>query len=257
MTESEESGDFSSRRGPFTFRVVRALCYHFFRLLAKLLFRPFVKIYALRPDLAERGGACILAANHISHFDPPLIGITVRRKIDWMGMEELFRQPLVAAWFRAIDTFPVDRAHLDRRAVRETLLRLRAGRAIGMFPEGGIRDGERSVLEGASMRPGVAGLAQMTGAPVIPCVIMGSDRCYNLARLWRPGRRVPVWIGFGRALEVEAGADRAAGRTALEESIGTALRELAAEMRIHFALRDQDLPQAPGRRMLEGAESLP
>jgi len=213
-----------------------------------MLFAPFVRIHVLRHAPGPRKGAWILAANHISHFDPPLIGIAVRRKIDWMGMAELFRLPVAAAWLHAVDAFPVDRFHLDRRAVRIALTRLRAGHVVGMFPEGGIRDGAGSVLEGAPARPGVAGLSQMTAAPVIPCVIMGSDRCYILPRVWRPWRRIPVWIAFGEPLLAPAGDDRAAARAALEGRIAAAFRELGLEMRRHFGLREDDLPQSATRR---------
>jgi 1-acyl-sn-glycerol-3-phosphate acyltransferase len=219
--------------------------------MAKMLVAPFVKFHVLRPEICRRKGAWILASNHISHFDPPFLAIAIRRKIDWMGMVELFSQPLVAAWLRAIDAYPVDRANLDRRAVRESLGRLRAGRAIGMFPEGGIRDGAGSVIEGAPLRPGVAALAQMTGAPVIPCVIIGSDRCYVLPRFWnlgRPGRRIPVWIAFGQPLAPGEGVSRAAARAALEARIAEAFRDLAREMRLHFQLNDEDLPQSATRR---------
>ena len=232
---------------------MRALIYHASRLLAKMLFAPFVKIHLLRPELGHRKGAWILASNHISHFDPPLVGIAVGQKIDWMGMLELFRQPLFGAWLRAIDTFPVDRAHLDRQAVRIAITRLRAGHAIGIFPEGGIRDGAASILEGAPLRPGVAGLSQMTGAPIIPCVIMGSDRCYILPRLWRLGRRLPVWIAFGEPLLAPAGLERAAARAALEANLADAFRRLAIEMRQHFKLGEEDLPQSPIRRRAESA----
>jgi len=140
-----------------------------------------------------------------------------------MGMVELFRQPVVAAWLRAVDAFPVDREQMDRAAVRTALGRLRAGHCVGMFPEGGIRDGVRSVIEGAPIKPGVAGLAQMTNTPIVPCVIMGSDRIYILPRLWRPGRRVPVWIAFGEPLSAPAG-ERAQARAELEGRIGCAER---------------------------------
>jgi len=223
-----------------------------------MLVAPFVKIRVLRPQVACRKGAWILAANHISHFDPPLLGIAARHKIDWMGMVELFQIPVLAGWLRVIDTFPVDRARLDRQAVRIALTRLRAGHAVGVFPEGGIRDGSRSVLEGAPTRPGVAGLSQMTGAPIIPCVIMGSDRCYVLPRLWRPGRRIPVWIAFGSPLPPVAGKDRALARSALEANLSDAFRELAVEMRLHFHLTGDDLPQSPIRRRAKPqAPSLP
>lgn len=216
-----------------------------------MLMLPFIKINVLRPGLARRKGAWILASNHISHFDPPLIGVAACRKLDWMGMVELFRQPILAAWLRAIDAFPVDRAHLDRGAVRIALTRLRAGHAVAIFPEGGIRDGARSVLEGAPIRPGVAGLSQIADAPVIPCVIMGSDRCYilpRLWRLWRPWRRIPVWIAFGQPLAALAGGDRAAVRAELDARLAVAFRQLALEMRRHFQLAEEDLPQSPGRR---------
>jgi 1-acyl-sn-glycerol-3-phosphate acyltransferase len=232
---------------------VRVLIYHVSRLLAAALFAPFVRLRILRPQLGRRRGAWILAANHISHFDPPLISIAVRRKIDWMAMVELFHHPLSAAWLHAIDAFPVDRSHLDRHAVRAALARLRAGDAIGMFPEGGIRDGARSVLEGAPQRPGVAGLSQITGAPVIPCVIIGTDRIYALPRLWRPGRRLPVWIAFGQPLIPPAGLDNHAARAALESSLADAFRALALEMRQHFHLTEDDLPQSPLRRRAESA----
>ena len=229
----------------------RVLCYHFSRLLAKMLFAPFVKIRVLRPGIGRHPGAWILASNHISHFDPPLVGVAIRRKIDWMAMLDLFAQPFFGAWLRAIDTFPVDRESLDRQAVRIALTRLHAGHAVGMFPEGGIRDGARSVLEGAPVRPGVAGLSQMTAAPIIPCVIMGSDRIYVLHRLWRPGRRLPVWIAFGEPLVPPQGLERAVARAALEASLADALRKLAIEMRQHFRLTEDDLPQSPIRRRAE------
>ncbi len=227
---------------------MRLLSYHISRLILKMLAAPFVKFHVLRGHLGDREGAWILASNHISHFDPPLISVVVRRKIDWMAMVELFRNPISAAWLHSIDSFPVNRASLDRAAVRAALKRLHAGHAVGIFPEGGIRDGARSVLEGAPLRAGVAGLSQMTAAPVIPCVIMGTDRLYILRRLWRPRRRIPVWIAFGEPLVPPAGLDRAGARAAIAASLAEAFRNLAIEIRQEFHLSEDDLPQSPKRR---------
>jgi hypothetical protein len=84
----------------------------------------------------------------------------------------------------------------------------------------------------------------MTAAPVIPCVIIGSDRCYILDRLWRPWRRIPVWIAFGEPLLPGARGSR----DALEASLARAFRQLAAELRDHFHLTEEDLPQSAARR---------
>lgn len=197
-----------------------------------------------REHTARRGGY-ILAANHISHFDPPILSVAALRKIDWMAMVELFGHPLVRAWLRAIDTFAVDRARADRAAVRNALRRLERGRVVGMFPEGGIRDGTRSVLGGAELQPGIGALAQMSGAPIIPCVILGSDRFYDL-RTFRRFRTVPVWVAFGEPIRCSEPGK--AARAAVETQLGEAMRRLASELREKFALTDDDMPQPPARR---------
>ncbi|MFM8717910.1 MAG: lysophospholipid acyltransferase family protein, partial [Spartobacteria bacterium] len=84
----------------------------------------------------------------------------------------------------------------DRQALRHALRRLEQGRMIGVFPEGGIRDGERSILAGADMREGAFLIAAKAGSPVVPVVSLGSARLYN-RRNWLPWRRAKVFIGVG------------------------------------------------------------
>jgi 1-acyl-sn-glycerol-3-phosphate acyltransferase len=97
---------------------------------------------------------------------------------------------------RAVDAFPADRHRADRKTIRTAIERLKQGRIVGLFPEGGIRDGTRSLLEGAPLRAGAATLAHIAGAPILPCVIVGSDRLYS-KKSWLPLRRTPIWIAFG------------------------------------------------------------
>lgn len=196
-----------------------------------------------RRDRARRSGAWILAANHISHFDPPLISARVWRKIDWVAFAELFANRFVGTWLTWCDTFPFTREKADTRTVRTSLARLKAGHVVGIYPEGGLRDGAASVLGGAALRPGIGAIAQLADVPVVPCVILGSDRLYRAAN-WLPLRRVPVWVGFGEALAPPEG-----DRAEFEQRLGEALRALAAEMRAHFALSDDDFPKSPRQRM--------
>ena len=225
---------------------MRRLAYHASRILCKLLLTPFVRIHLIRPEMARKDGGWILAANHISHFDPPLISVAGGRKIDWMAMVELFENAVTAAWLRAIDSFPVDRSHVDRRAVRTALERLRRGNVLGMFPEGGIRDGAHSVLSGAPIRPGVGAIAQMSGTPVLPVVILGSDRLYA-PKSWVPGSRIPIWIVYGRE-QLRCEDSGKSARESFEGQLGNAFRELYDEAREQFGLSDADLPQPPMRR---------
>lgn len=212
----------------------------------RLLLAPFVRVRVLHAARPRIGGPCILACNHISHFDPPLIAARIRRKVDWMATAELFSNRFLGAWLRGLDTFPVERTRSDRASVRTTLARLKLGRMVGIFPDGGIRDGAASILGGATPLPGIAALAQISGAAVLPCVILGSDRLYA-RRSYRPFRRVTVWIGFGEPLQPGSADKDARGR--LEEELADSMRALQREMSDTFELSDADLPKSPQERM--------
>lgn len=221
------------------------LCYEISRTLLRGILGAVSRTRVLHRERGARPGGWILAANHISHFDPPFLTVATRRKIDWMAVTELFANRWTGAWLRLNDTFPVDRSRVDRASVRTALERLARGHVVGMFPEGGIRDGARSVLGGAELRPGSAALAQMSGAPIIPCVLLGSDRLYA-TRNWLPLRRVPAWIAFGEPLHC-AGPGRE-NRAQLESALAASLRALAEELRRTFQLGDLDFPQPPLER---------
>src|SRR2546425_5790350 len=137
-------------------------CYQAGKLLVRLLLGCVARTRVLGRENANRSGGFLLAANHISHFDPFLISLAVRRKIDWMTMAEFFRFPL-GFLLRAIDAFPAERDRAELKTIRTAIERLKSGRVVGLFPEGGIRDGTRSLLGGAPLRPGASALAQIAG----------------------------------------------------------------------------------------------
>src|SRR6266480_6995489 len=142
-----------------------SLANHAARLLMKLLFACVARVRVIRRENANHDGGFLLAANHISHFDPFIISSVVRRKIDWMAMAEFFPYPVLGHFLRAVDAFPVDRNRANRTTIRGAIERLKNRRFVGLFPEGGIRDGARSLLEGAPLRPGAATLAHIAGVP--------------------------------------------------------------------------------------------
>jgi 1-acyl-sn-glycerol-3-phosphate acyltransferase len=227
---------------------LHVVAYHVTRFAAKCLFGCVARIHVLHGERGARRGAFILAANHISHFDPPIIASVVRRKVDWMAMAEFFPHPVLGRILRAIECFPADRHRADRRTIRTAIERLKRGRIVGMFPEGGIRDGARSVLEGAPLRPGVSTLAHMAGVSIVPCVILGSDRFYG-KRNWLPFRRTPIWIGFGIPIDHSVVMEKSAARARNEEALAQAFKDLYTEMKSRFSLTPNDLPHPPKERM--------
>ena len=169
------------------------------KFLVRFVFGCVARIDVIGRENANHAGGFLLASNHISHFDPFLIGLRVRRKIDWMTMAEFFRPPALGFFLRSIDAFPAERDRADLKTIRTAIDRLKRGRIVGIFPEGGIRDGARSLLEGAPLRAGAATLAQIADVPIVPCVILGTDRLYS-KKQWLPFRRTPVWIAFGKPI---------------------------------------------------------
>src|SRR4030081_266986 len=217
-------------------------------LLMKLLFAYSSRIRVIGRENCRRTGVCLLSGNHIIHFLPFIFSSVVRRKIDWMAMAEFFPLPLLGFLLRAVDAFPAERDRADRTTIRSAIERLKKGRIVGIFPEGGIRDGARSLLEGAPLRPGASTLAHIAGVPVLPCVIVGSDRLYAKRR-WLPLRWTPIWLTFGEPISNFAELEKSAARERIERELATAFKNLYAELREKFSLRVDDLPHAPRERM--------
>jgi 1-acyl-sn-glycerol-3-phosphate acyltransferase len=226
------------------------------RLLMKLLFACVARVRVVRRENANHDGGFLLAANHISHFDPFIISSVVRRKIDWMAMAEFFRLPVLGFLLRAVDAFPADRHRADRKTVRTAIERLKDGHIVGVFPEGGIRDGAHSLLEGAPLRAGASTLADIAGVPILPCVIIGSDRLYS-KRSWLPLRRTPIWLAFGDPISHFFGLPKSDARRRTERELATAFKNLYSELQQTFRLTSDDLPHAPRERMASHAQRSP
>ncbi len=226
---------------------IKTASYRTGKLLVKLVFGCVAHVRVLGRENANRTGGFLLAANHISHFDPFLISLMVPRKIDWMTMAEFFRLPGLGFLLRAVDAFPAERDRADRKTIRTAIERLKDGCVVGLFPEGGIRDGAHSLLEGAPLRPGAATLAHIAGVPIVPCVILGSDRLYSIKQ-WLPLRRTPIWIAFGNRISHFPELPKPQARERIECELTAAFKNLYAELQQQFRLTTDDLPHPPRER---------
>ena len=215
------------------------------RLVMRVIFFFGAKIRVLFPtEGLPRHGGVLLVSNHISHFDPPLISVCFPRAVDWLAMRELYSTGWSRRVLAALNAIPIRRGAPDLAALREALGHLARGRVVGIFPEGGIRDGEGSLLNGATPQRGAALLARMSGAPVVPCAIVGTDRLYNYRR-WLVGGRAPVWVCFGSAL-TGIGRDEEF-RKMLTASMERMKRRILTE----GGAKEDDLPRPPRVRMAE------
>ena len=149
-------------------------------------------------------GAVLLAANHSSVLDPPLIGSATDRQLSFLAKAELFDLPLFGGLIRRLNARPVRREGADPSALRTAMRVLEDGGALLIFPEG--TRGDEGIIRSAKTGAGM--LAVLSGAAVVPVYIQGSGRA------WPRGRKLPrpakVTVTFGKALrfEAERGADR-------------------------------------------------
>lgn len=164
-----------------------------------------------------RSGPAVIAMNHESALDVPLIVIACPRRIVLMAKKELFKNTFLSWWLRALGGFRVDRDRFDLRAVRTALSVLRSGRVLGMYPEG-----TRSPGELLRFLDGAAWVALLTGSPIVPCAISGTERTRDARR---PGV-VKVRIAFASPIEVDRVDDpveRRARASVLTAEIRTAI----------------------------------
>ncbi|HEX5466368.1 MAG TPA: lysophospholipid acyltransferase family protein [Candidatus Limnocylindrales bacterium] len=167
----------------------------------------------------------ILASNHLSIMDPPILSVVlercVRRQVRYMAKAEALGYPLVGWMLVHYGGFGVHRGQPDREAYRMALGVLTAGDWLGVAPEG-TRSRTGHLGE---PKPGMALLAQRSGSPILPVGIYGTER------LWPVGARLPrfgttVTIRFGAAyLPLDPGADGASAARADRRAATAAISE--------------------------------
>jgi 1-acyl-sn-glycerol-3-phosphate acyltransferase len=224
--------DLSYRVGAFCCRV-------FLRLASR------VRVIGLE-HIPCRGG-CLLVANHISHFDPPYLGMMTPRPVDYMADLPLFRIPVLGWLIKTWNAIPFDRDKaVDRGAIKTALARIQAGRLVGIFPDRGLRYGEKSILGGAPIPPGTAAIWQMTRAPLVPAVIIGSDQLYRWQNLFKRPR---VWVVYGEPLE--PCGEKEETREAARERLQNALNRLYAQTLERENILPHELPRTAQERWVE------
>jgi 1-acyl-sn-glycerol-3-phosphate acyltransferase len=183
----------------------------------------------LHRERAAMPGGYILAPNHLSAYDVPCLMAQAPRNLDFVSITELYENWFVATFFNGMNVFPLDRSKPDSPTVRIILERLRRGRAVVMFPEGKIPSEAESVLNGGPIKPGVARIAHLADAPVIPCVILGTG-AYAKPSSWAPVRGVRYAIAYGRPLRARTDLEESQSRAQLLSDIKRSYRELHAEL---------------------------
>lgn len=167
-----------------------------------------------------RSGGVIVACNHISNLDPPVLGSAVPRRVSFMAKSELFTTRAGEFYLSRLGAFSVNRRRVDTAALRAALEVLKAGRALIVFPEGTrSRDGRMLPL-----KAGIGLIAARSSVPLVPAFIWGTQA--PAAAMLRSPR---FSVAFGSPMA--PGALRALGPREATERIGRSIASLGRGLR--------------------------
>jgi 1-acyl-sn-glycerol-3-phosphate acyltransferase len=161
---------------PWFYYIARGLLIGLFKLLTRWQVKGRENV--------PKEGPVLVVANHLNFNDPPLLGVSLGRKVIFMAKEELFRSSIGAYFVSGLGSFPVHRGRLDRRALRLSQQVLADNLALAMFPEASrSRSGQ---LQPAF--PGSALIACRCGVPILPVGISGTEQLRGIGWLFRRPR---------------------------------------------------------------------
>ncbi len=189
--------------------------------LLRLLFRLLTRIEVEGWERIPREGGGILAVNHLSRLDPPLIFVLCERHDLTALVAEKYRHwPVIRQMVDIVDGIWINRFAPDAQALRQALRHLRRGGLLGIAPEG-TRSHTGGLLPG---KPGVVYLAALAGVPIVPIALWGTERWWReLLRF----RRAVIHVRVGEPFEV--------GRLPSAEQRDAWLQEKADEVMLRLA----------------------
>lgn len=120
-------------------------------------------------------GPVILASNHVSLWDPVLIGCGLQRQVCYMAKDELFHVPVLGWAIRHLGAFPVKRGQGDTSAIRQSLAVLKEHKILGVFPEG-TRSKTGQIQKAL---PGIVLFMEKSQAPIVPVRVSGTRSLFT------------------------------------------------------------------------------
>jgi 1-acyl-sn-glycerol-3-phosphate acyltransferase len=192
----------------------------------RLIFATYFRGRVSGAENVPATGPVILASNHASYIDPPLIGAGLSRDIHYLARDSLFRQPFLGWALPRVNVVPVDRDGAGAKGLKQILDRLRGGAAIILFPEGTRSpDGK---LQHA--RAGIGLTVIKSNAPVVPVRVLGTFEAYGRHQKFPQPRRVGVVYGQ----PMDFAALRTEAKTCSKERLREIYQQVADELMVEI-----------------------
>jgi 1-acyl-sn-glycerol-3-phosphate acyltransferase len=198
---------------------VYGVCHYALRVMFDMFFRGEVAGTENLPT----SGAFLIAANHASHLDPPLIGSHVPRQMCFFARRTLWKGGIASWWLDTVGTIPVDRdGGQDVGALKRVLRALADGKVMILFPEG-TRTRDNNLQP---PKPGVGFIVCKTQVPVVPARIFGSFEAFGKGAKF-PRLNTPITVVFGPPIPPSAYDEPAAGKERYQIASERIMAEIA------------------------------
>jgi 1-acyl-sn-glycerol-3-phosphate acyltransferase len=184
--------------------------------LSKTLAKTFFSYRVIGAENMIEEGPCIIAANHCSYLDPPLVGVACKRAIHYLARKSLLDVPILGPVLPELNVIPVDQKNADRSALMGAIRVVRNGGAVLIFPEGTRSPDGRF----QSAQPGIGMIVAKTGAPVVPVRVRGSFEA--LSRDCKFPKGTPIAVQVGKRLIFSP--EETAGRHSYQRTSDRVLR---------------------------------
>ncbi|HNQ34856.1 MAG TPA: lysophospholipid acyltransferase family protein [bacterium] len=175
--------------------------YKFLKSLLNIFCLLFFRLEVRGVENIPRRGGAILASNHLSLLDPPLVALRIPRRIRFLSKTVLYRNSLLEPIIKSLGIIPL-RQHSGAVGLKSVIRSLKSGHAVLIFPEGSRNPNGSELLPG---QPGITLAVRATGVPVVPVLISGTEKALPLnAVIFRPRK---VLIRYGPPLLYRGEAD--------------------------------------------------
>lgn len=168
-------------------------------------------------------GPLLIVANHLSWYDPILLGVILPRRVWFFTKAEIFNWPIVGLVCKLTGQIPVHRGESDRAAVEKGIAYLREGKALMIFPEGTVARQEKMI----AAHTGAALFAIRTGATILPVAHCGTRKVLRSPRIWFP--RVKIQVGKPYTPVLPGEVSRKAGLRLITEDMMARIAEMLPE----------------------------
>lgn len=179
---------------------MRTPFYLLIQAASALFFRAFYNYHIYGEENIPEGG-CLIASNHDSFFDPPLIGCTLESAPHYLARKTLFDNPVFAKAIAALKSHPIDQDRPDMAGLKRIIGIAKKGGGVVLFPEGSRSwDGQLQPSQ-----PGIGLVVAKAGVPVVPVRIFGAHPAWP--RGGRPRLFTPIRVAIGTPIHFPASSN--------------------------------------------------